>query len=72
MSTERTAFGDLRTLSFDEALESTGFAERTLRYLVSSRQIPYIKVGRHVRFRPADLQAWLAENTRPVLASSVK
>ncbi|GEK86806.1 helix-turn-helix domain-containing protein [Microbacterium aerolatum] len=62
---------DLRTLSLREAMEATGLAERTLRHLVSTRRIPYIKVGRYLRFRPADLQTWLDENTRPVLASQV-
>lgn len=25
------------------------------------RQIPFVKVGRHVRFRPSDVQKWLEE-----------
>lgn len=67
-----SATPELRTLSLREAVEATGIAERTLRTLVSTRAIPYIKLGKYLRFRPADLQAWLAENTRPVLASQAK
>ena len=58
---------NLRTLSLREASEETGIAERTLRTLVSTRRIPYVKVGKFIRFHPADLQAWLAVNTRPAL-----
>ena len=42
-----------------------------VRRLVSERRIPYLKVGRYVRFEPADVWAWLddrrvaAEPERP-------
>lgn len=58
---------NLRTLSVPEAAEATGIPERTIRSLVQSRKIPYVKIGRYVRFHPADLQAWLAMNTRPAV-----
>lgn len=69
---DATPVPDLRTLSLRDAATETGIPERTLRTLVSTRRIPYIKVGKFVRFYPADLQAWLAENTRPVLARSAR
>lgn len=58
---------ELRTLSIREAVQETGIAERTLRTLISNRAIPYVKVGKYVRFKPADLGAWLEANTRPAL-----
>lgn len=55
---------ELRTLSLREAVEQTGISERTFRTLVSTRRIPYVKVGKFVRFRLTDLRAWLDANTR--------
>lgn len=60
---------DIRTLSVAEAAEALGFPEHTVRYFVSKRAIPYVKVGRLVRFRPADLEAFLSANTRPASRS---
>lgn len=64
---DATPAPNLRTLSLRDASAETGIPERTLRTLVSTRRIPYVKIGKFVRFHPADLQAWLAENTRPAL-----
>lgn len=63
-----TTTPNLRTLSLLEAVDALGIPESTLRSLVRTRKIPYLKVGKYLRFHPADLQAWLAENTRPALA----
>ena len=30
-------------------------------HAVSARQIPYLKISRHVRFDPAEVRAWLAK-----------
>ncbi|SBS70797.1 helix-turn-helix domain-containing protein [uncultured Microbacterium sp.] len=59
----------LRTLSITEAAEATGLTVRMLRGLVSTRRIPYLKVGKLVRFRPSELEAWLAENAMPAVAA---
>lgn len=64
-----TTTPNLRTYSLREAVEATGIPERTLRSLVQTRKIPYIKIGKYLRFHPADLQVWLAESTKPALAS---
>ncbi len=37
-----------------------GTGERFVRRLVSERRVPFHKVGRHVRLRTADLDAFLA------------
>lgn len=49
-----------RPLSVPEAAERLGVTPRFVRRLVAERRIPYLKLGRHVRFDPADLDAFLA------------
>lgn len=43
-----------------------GTTERHVRELVYRRAIPFTKVGRLVRFRLADVDAWLAANSSGV------
>lgn len=50
-------------LDIPAAAEVLGVSERHIRNLVYKRQIPYVKVGRLVRFKSADLTAWIDENT---------
>jgi predicted DNA-binding transcriptional regulator AlpA len=35
---------------------------------VEKRGPPYIKIGRHVRYRPSDVKAWLDANERRAFA----
>ncbi len=44
------------------ASERLGTPVRFVRRLVAERRIRFYKVGRYVRFDPADLDAWLAEH----------
>jgi excisionase family DNA binding protein len=39
--------------------EYTKFAQGTLRHKVMRGEIPYIKIGRSVRFTKKDINAWL-------------
>jgi len=39
-----------------------GITERHLRELVVRRDIPFVRVGRLIRFVPADLEAWVEDN----------
>jgi excisionase family DNA binding protein len=39
-----------------------GCTDGTLRVWVSQRRVPFVKVGRLVRFRKQDLDAWLDQN----------
>jgi excisionase family DNA binding protein len=41
--------------------ERLGVDVRFVRRLVDERRIPFYKVGKHVRFDPADVAHWLAE-----------
>jgi len=47
-------------LPIDEAAARLGTTARFLRRLVAERRIPYFKIGRHVRFRVADLDSFIA------------
>ena len=52
-----------RLLSLDETTEYLGLAQPTLYKMVSQRRIPFIKVGRLVKFDKTLLDAWLKQNT---------
>ena len=41
----------------------TGLAPDTIYTMVSQRRIPYVKVGRLVKFDEAMLQAWIKQHT---------
>jgi excisionase family DNA binding protein len=59
MSVEVPQLIDMSTLA-----ERLGDSPRHIRRLVAERRIPYIKVGRHVRFDPTDITAWLESGRR--------
>lgn len=48
----------------DEASEYLGITVPALRGLIHRRRVPHVKVGRVIRFRQNDLEAWVMENTR--------
>ncbi|WP_108666288.1 helix-turn-helix domain-containing protein [Euzebya rosea] len=45
------------------AAERLGVTERWVRRAVAERRIPFVKLGRLVRFRPADLDAYTEDHT---------
>lgn len=45
------------------AAERLGVTRRHVRGLVDQRRIPFVKVGRFVRFNPRALDLWIEENT---------
>lgn len=44
-----------------ELAERLGTTERFVRRLVTERRVPFHKVGKYVRFDPADIDEWLVE-----------
>ena len=48
-----------------ETAEWLSVPERMVRRLVAERRIPYVKIGRYVRFRPEDVEAWRDQNVHP-------
>lgn len=41
------------------AADRLGTSHRQVRRMVDDRRIPFVKVGRFVRFDPADLDRWI-------------
>ena len=60
-----------RLLTVEEAAERLGTSTRFVRRLVSERRIAYVKVGRHVRLDPTDVEAFIAASRVEVRPSSV-
>jgi excisionase family DNA binding protein len=46
-------------LDIDTVSNSLGVTPRFVRRLVAERRIPYVKVGKLVRFDPGELDVWL-------------
>ena len=42
--------------------ERLGVGDRFVRRLVNERRIPFLKIGRHVRFDVADVEAWIRDS----------
>jgi len=49
-----------KLMSIPEVAEYLGVKISTIYDWVHCRQIPYHKIGRLVRFRPSDIDAWIA------------
>ena len=52
-----------RLISIQEASDYTSLAVNTLYKMVNQRRIPYVKVGRLVKFDLAQLDTWIKEQT---------
>lgn len=51
-----------RLLSCEEAAEVLGVACITLRKWTSERRVPFIKMGKAVRYAPSQIHKWIEEN----------
>lgn len=49
-------------LGVRELADRLGTSERFVRRLVAERRMPFLKVGKFVRFDPRDVDAWLVEH----------
>jgi excisionase family DNA binding protein len=54
-----------RLLTIDQLADRLGITVRHVRRLVAEKQLPYYKVGRLVRFDPAEITAWLGTRRVP-------
>ena len=52
-----------RLITIQETAEYTGLSPFTLYTMVSQRRIPFVKVGRLVKFDVGLLDAWIKQNT---------
>jgi excisionase family DNA binding protein len=58
--TTMAATGTLpQLLTIDELAERLGVSNRHVRRLVAERRVPYLKVGKFVRFDPSEIAVWL-------------
>lgn len=46
-------------LTIDQLAEQLGITVRHVRRLIAERRVPYLKVGKLVRFDPAEIATWL-------------
>jgi excisionase family DNA binding protein len=58
-------------LSVEQAAERLGTSVRFVRRLIAERRIAYVKVGRHVRLDPTDVEAFIIASRIEVRPSSV-
>jgi excisionase family DNA binding protein len=65
--TNRATISRPRLLDIDAVADLLAVTPRHIRRLVAERRIPYVKVGRFIRFDPADLESWLDGTRRPEL-----
>ena len=49
-------------LTIDQLVERLGTSTRHVRRLIAERRIPYLKVGKLVRFDPDEISRWLDES----------
>jgi excisionase family DNA binding protein len=54
-----------KLLTMDELAERLGVTQRHVRRLVAERRVPFLKVGRFVRFDPAQIVTWLDSSRVP-------
>jgi excisionase family DNA binding protein len=52
-------------LTIDQLAQRLGITVRHVRRLVADKRVPYYKVGRLVRFDPAEITDWLATRRVP-------
>ena len=60
-----------KLLTMEEAAERLGTTTRFVRRLVAERRIAYVKVGRHVRLDPTDVEAFIAASRVDARPASV-
>ncbi|MEM9131470.1 MAG: helix-turn-helix domain-containing protein [Actinomycetota bacterium] len=48
-------------LNIEQAAKRLGVDVRFVRRLVFEKRLPYVKVGKFVRFEPSDIEAWIAD-----------
>lgn len=51
-----------KLIGFEEVAELMSIPESTIRRMVTAKRIPCVKLGKHVRFDPEDIEAWIERN----------
>ena len=56
-------------LTTDELAEHLGVTVRHVRRQIAERRVPYVKVGRLIRFDPDEISHWINEARHPELGA---
>ena len=59
-----------RLLTVDQVARLTGWRPATIRQKVWRRELPYVKLGRSVRFKEAEIQKLIEGSAMPALEQS--
>ena len=54
-----------KLLTMDELAERLGVTHRHVRRLVTERRVPFLRVGRFIRFDPREIALWLRSQRVP-------
>jgi len=54
-------------LTMDQLAERLGVTHRHVRRMVAERRVPFVRVGRFIRFDPAEISAWLDQARKAAL-----
>ena len=54
-------------MTMDQLAERLGVTHRHVRRLVDERRVPFLRVGRFIRFDPAEVADWLNQSRVPGL-----
>ena len=68
----RTTGSGAGMLTMDQAAQRIGVSTRTMRRLMSTRQIRFLRIGGLVRFQAGDVDAFLSECAVQALAYSTE
>ncbi len=58
---------DIPLITASEAAERLGCTEKMVRKMANDGRLPSVKVGALLRFRPLDIDAFVATNLRPAV-----
>jgi len=59
-------------VKIDEAVKITGYKKGYIYELVFKNAIPYIKIGRSIRFDPEELDTWMRAGRPHILDQTIK
>lgn len=57
-------------LNVDALAERLGVTPRFVRRLVHERRVPFLKIGKFVRFDPHEIEVWIDDARRPSVDSA--
>ena len=52
-----------KLLNIDELSEIIGLSQSAIYKMVNTKRIPYVKVGRLVKFEPIKIRLWIEQNS---------